>query len=84
MHNETYHHDFIPWTARDVWLGVSFLGLWLVISLAIWLLLRFSGLNINAGLFIALAEFALLGPVWWLTIRKYKISWETLGLRGFK
>jgi len=84
MHNEAHHHDYIPWTIRDVWLGVGLLGLWLVISLAVWLLLRFSGLNMNAGLFIALAELALLGPVWWLTIRKYKVSWETLGLRGFK
>jgi membrane protease YdiL (CAAX protease family) len=84
MQKETYHHDSIPWTVRDVWLGMCFLVLWLVISLAIWLLLRFSGLNINAGLFIALAELALLWPVWWLTIRKYKVSCETLGLRRFK
>jgi len=84
MQNKEHHHDSIPWTVRDIWLGVGFLGLWLVISFAVWLLLRFSGLNMNAGLFIALAELALLGPVWWLTIRKYKVSWETLGLRGFK
>ncbi|MCP4669443.1 MAG: CPBP family intramembrane metalloprotease [Deltaproteobacteria bacterium] len=84
MPNEDHHRDSIPWTIREVWLGVGCLGLWLVISLAVWLLLRFSGLNMNAGLFIALAELALLGPVWWLTIRKYKVPWERLGLRGFK
>jgi membrane protease YdiL (CAAX protease family) len=84
MLNEAHRHDSIPWTLRDVWLGVGLLGMWFVASLGAWLLLRYSGLNINAGLFIALAELALLGPVWWLTIRKYEVRWETLGLRGFK
>ena len=84
MQNEEHHYDHIPWTVRDVWLGVGFSGLWLSVSLIVWFLLSVSGLKINAGLFIATAELALLGPVWWLTIRKYKVSWATLGLRRFK
>ena len=84
MKNKEHHHNHIPWTIRDVWLGVGFSGLWLVISLAVWFILRHSGLNINAGLFIASAESALLGPVWWLTIRKYKAGWKSLGFREFR
>jgi membrane protease YdiL (CAAX protease family) len=75
---------FIPWTNRDVWLGVGFLGLWLVVLIAVSLMVRFFALDVNLGLFINVAELGLLGPVWWLAVRKYRVGWRTLGLREFK
>ena len=74
----------VPWTVRDVWLGGVFLGLWLAILIAFSFLLRFLSLDLDPGLIVSLAELLLLGPAWWLTVRKYRVGWETLGLRGFK
>lgn len=74
----------VPWTTRDTWAGVVILGLWLGISTAITFFLRFFSLNLDPGLLVSLAEFLLLAPVWWFTVRKYRVGWKTLGLRGFK
>jgi membrane protease YdiL (CAAX protease family) len=84
MQTEEFHTSFVPWTVRDVWWGVAFLGLWLVLFMAVSLLVRFSGLDVNVGVIIGLAELALLVPVWWLTVRKYGVEWAALGLREFK
>lgn len=84
MQNGELRNDPIPWSIRDVWLGVGFLGLWLVTVIVVSLLIRFSVLAVNVGLFIGVAELVLLGPVWWLTVRKYRVSWEALGLRRFR
>ena len=74
----------VPWTTRDVWLGLVALGLWLVISIAFSFLVYSLSLDLNLGLMVSLAELLLLVPVWWLTVRKYRVGWETLGLRGFE
>jgi len=84
MQTEEFHPSFVPWTVRDVWWGVAFLGLWLVLFMAVSLLVRFSGLDVNVGVLIGLAELALLVPVWWLTVRKYGVEWAALGLQEFK
>ncbi len=74
----------VPWTARDVWVGIIALVLWLVISVAISVVLGLFSLDVDVGLMISLAELLLLVPVWWLTVRKYRVGWSTLGLRSFR
>ena len=74
----------VPWTPRDVWLGAAFLVVWVVASLAGGLVIRLLELEVDTGLFVALAELLILVPVWWLAKRKYGASWRDLGLRGFQ
>jgi len=84
MQNEQDHLLPVPWKTRDVWLGVAFLGLWwVVVTLTSFLLWLFE-LDVNLGLFVGLAELLLLVPVWWLAVRKYRVGWDALGLRGFE
>lgn len=73
----------VPWSVRDVWLGVISLVLWIVGVYAARFLLRTYSLDLDPGLFIGLAELALLIPLWWLAVRKYGVGWDTLGFRRF-
>jgi membrane protease YdiL (CAAX protease family) len=73
----------VPWTTRDVWWGVGFLVVWVAVFICLSLLARSAGLDMNVGLFVGLAELALLIPVWWLALRKYGVGWEALGVREF-
>ncbi len=84
MENEQIRPDPVPWTARDVWLGVMFLALWLVILLSSVFWLPSLTLELDPGLLVSLAELALLVPVWWFALRKYRVGWQALGLRGFQ
>ena len=83
METEQMRSDPVPWTARDVWLGMVFLGLWLVVLLTSVFWLPPLTLELDPGLLVSLAELALLAPVWWFALRKYRVSWRALGLRGF-
>jgi membrane protease YdiL (CAAX protease family) len=74
----------VPWTTRDVWLGVVALILWLVLSVVASVVVSLPSLDVDVGLMISLSELLLLVPVWWLTVRKYKTGWKTLGLRSFR
>lgn len=74
----------IPWTTRDVWLGLAVLALWLVISVVVSVWVSFLSLDLDVGLMVSIAELLLLVPVWWFTVRKYKVGWKALGLRSFK
>ncbi|MBS1248731.1 MAG: hypothetical protein MAG431_00293 [Chloroflexi bacterium] len=74
----------VPWTARDVWLGVASLGVWWIIF---WVAAFWIGptvLQENLGLAMGVWELALVIPAWWFTIRKYKSGWSQLGFRGFR
>lgn len=73
----------VPWTVRDVWLGVIALGLWIIGLFAASFLVRAYSVDVNPGLYIGIAELALLVPVWWLAVRKYGAGWDTLGFRRF-
>ena len=84
METERIRPDPVPWTARDVWLGVVFLGLWLVFLLTSVFWLPSLTLELDPGLLVSLAELALLVPVWWFALRKYRVGWQALGLRGFQ
>lgn len=84
MQVEQHHLEPVPWTTRDVWLGLVIFGLLLAIAIAVSVLVRSLSWKLDLGLMVSLAELLLLGPVWWLAVRKYRVGWETLGLRGFK
>jgi CAAX protease family protein len=72
----------VPWTSRDVWLGVAMLVLWFGVVFAIQLISL--KLKVDAGVFISFAEALLLIPVAILGLRKYRSGWAALGLRRFK
>ena len=74
----------VPWTTRDVWVGFTVLALWLIVSIVVSVWVSFLPLDLDVGLMVSLAELLLLVPVWWLTVRKYKVGWKALGLRSFK
>ena len=74
----------VPWTTRDVWLGVTALVLWLAISIAVSVWVSGLALDLDVGLIVSLAELLLLVPAWWFTMRKYGVGWRALGFRGFK
>jgi membrane protease YdiL (CAAX protease family) len=83
MENQESGTRSVPWTVRDVWLGVIVLVLWIIGYIAASFLVRTYSLGVDPGLFIGLAELALLVPVWWLAVRKYGVGWDTLGFRRF-
>lgn len=84
MTKNNIHPQSVLWTARDVWWGLGMLGLLLVLAAGFYALALFRSLEPDPGLIVSLAELVLLVPVWWLTVRKYRVSWGSLGLRGFR
>jgi len=84
MQTEQSQPHSVPWTTRNVWVGLAVLALWLIISIVVSVWVSFLSLNLDVGLMVSLAELLLLVPVWWLTVRKYKVGWKALGLRSFK
>ncbi len=73
----------IPWTRREVWLGIAGLGLWIILSVVAVVLTSALGLLVDLGVYISLGELLLLVPVWLLSVHKYHVSWSSLGLRRF-
>jgi len=73
----------VPWTTRDVWIGVILLGLWLLGSAVASYLIGVYSVDLDPGLYIGAAELVLLVPVWWLAMRKYGVGWDVLGFRRF-
>jgi len=74
----------VPWTLRDVWTGVGALGVWMLLAFGAALALTFEGWDFNAGVYITIFEALLIVPVWWLTIHKYGVGWDSLGWRPFR
>jgi membrane protease YdiL (CAAX protease family) len=74
----------VPWSTRDVWLGLISLILWWFVVGTISVLLGESEIDVNAGIFVGLAEALLLIPVWWLALHRYGVGWAALGLRPFQ
>jgi uncharacterized protein len=69
----------VPWTTRDVWWATgSLFVIMFLIALGVLLMPE-----VEIGVLLVGGELLLLIPVWWLGIRKYKISWNWLGLRTF-
>ena len=73
----------VPWTMKDIWIGLALFLVWLLISIGFGLAREYYSWSFDLGLFLVLWEMVLIIPAWWLTIHKYKLSWEALGLRKF-
>lgn len=74
----------VPWSTRDVWLGLAVLGLLVAATIPFAFLAQSRSLDLNMGLAVGLGELLLLVPVWLLAARKYGVGWDALGLRSFK
>lgn len=74
----------VPWTKRDVWIGMGCLGIWIVLMAAVQLLLYRLEVNVDFGVSLTFSEALLVLPAWFLGVRKYRAPWSTLGLRRFK
>ena len=83
MENNEPSTNSVPWTTRDVWIGVGLLGVWIIGSGAASYLIRAYSVDLDPGLYMGIAELALLVPVWLLAMRKYGVGWDVLGLRRF-
>jgi len=73
-----------PWTARDVWLGVGFLALLYVLLLVAVVVFPAFWQGVDLGAVVSFGETIFLLPVWGLAIRKYRVGWGALGVRGFE
>jgi membrane protease YdiL (CAAX protease family) len=73
----------VPWTPRDVAWGLAALILGGSMLLLLAATLQRLGLEIDPSLVIVFGTMLLLIPVWYFTIFKYHMSWESLGLRPF-
>lgn len=73
----------VPWTTREVWFGLGLFLVWLLVSIVFSIAREIYSWNFDIGLFLAIWELVLIIPAWWLTIRKYQRSWDSLGLRKF-
>lgn len=73
----------VPWTTREVWFGLGLFLAWLLVSLGFAIARETYAWKIDIGLFLIIWEMVLIIPAWWLTIRKYKLNWDSLGLRKF-
>lgn len=88
MHNNSSQQNLfsissVPWTLRDVVWGLLAFVLWISFLLLASLIGDNLVLPIDMGLVIIFGEAVLLVPVWYLTVRKYGVSWSELGLRKF-
>jgi len=78
----------VPWSTRDVWLGVIAAAVIIGIAYGFVFLLRALSIKPNidlwVGLFSAVFELLFLVPVWWFSVRKHRASLRTLGFVKFK
>lgn len=73
----------VPWTPRDLLYGfliwLAAIGAALVIGLA----LVQTSKSLALAVAESVAEAALVLPVWLLAVRKYRLTWQDVGLRAF-
>ena len=78
----------VPWTTRDVWLGVIAAALIVAAGWAVAYSLRALSIRPDVDLWVALfptlIELLFLVPVWWFSVRKYHAPLRTLGFVNFK
>jgi membrane protease YdiL (CAAX protease family) len=74
----------IPWTPRDVLLGLLVFVLWILFFVGIGLVGAQLQLPIDTGILIVFGEAVLLLPSWYFTVHKYGVTWANLGLRSFQ
>jgi len=73
----------VPWTPVDVVWGLIIFLVWTLLLGVIGLLAERMAWSVDLGLLVIFGEAILLVPVWFLTVRKYNVPWENLGLRNF-
>lgn len=73
----------VPWSIQDVWFGLGLFLAWLLVSIGFGIGKEAFGWKFDIGLFMVLWEMVLILPAWWFTVRKYKLGWDSLGLRKF-
>ena len=73
----------VPWTPRDVWVGVACQWLLWLLHLLVLVLIQFMPRKLNVGILVMWTELLWFVTVWLLAVRKYRGDWETLGLRRF-
>src|SRR5574341_2492910 len=83
MHTEPSAPHVVPWTERDIWLGLALLVLLLIRAAGLAFVGRWLAFDLDLGWLVGLGELLLLVPVWWLALHKYRVGWGTLGLRSF-
>ena len=69
----------VPWTVREVWLGMALLGLGFLAVL----LVAIRRPAIDLGLLVTLGELVMLLPVAYVAFWRRRAGWRALGLRGF-
>jgi membrane protease YdiL (CAAX protease family) len=78
----------VPWTTRDVWLGVIAAALIVAAGWAVAYSLRALSITPDVDLWVALfptlVELLFLVPVWWFCVHKYHAPLRTLGFVNFK
>lgn len=77
--------DAVPWTNRDAWWGM---GAGALLWVAILICTAFAAaMDVDKALLLSLllgfGEMLLLLPIWWFTVRKYRVGWRMLGFRPF-
>jgi membrane protease YdiL (CAAX protease family) len=73
----------IPWTTRDVWYGMGFLALWMILLVIVQFVFHKLAIDVDLGLFTTLSEVVFFIPVWLFGVRKYRVDWSVVGLRRF-
>jgi uncharacterized protein len=73
----------VHWTTRDVWFGLGLFLVWLLVSVGFGIARESFGWQFDIGFFLVLWELILIVPAWLLTVHKYQLSWDALGLRKF-
>lgn len=84
MKDQEQQERSVPWTARDIWLALGLFILWLLAAVVFSIFAFQRNWEINIGMLVTFWELTLLFPAWWFSIRKYRVSWKTLGLRDFR
>ena len=74
----------VPWTPRDVGLGLVVFACWVVVFLIIGLIGEYFQLGVDPSITVILGTSLLLIPAWYFTVHKYNVGWTALGLRRFK
>lgn len=73
----------VPWGMKDIWIGLALFLVWLLVSIGFGIAREIFAWKFDLGLFLVLWEMVLILPAWWLTVHKYQLNWDSLGIRKF-
>jgi membrane protease YdiL (CAAX protease family) len=81
--NAALRKHIVPWTPRDVWVGIACQWLLWLVNVLVLALIPSLRRQLNLGMFIIWTELLWCMTVWLLAVRKYRGSWAIVGLRRF-